>query len=419
MACIQLCFSFPCPSIYSLAQTCFMELSRSLSVRSKLAYPFTSQHSATADNTPPQPSRPKASRDSYRPVNDKDKVSKEEREWTRERTREAYVSWCAAKAAQQCMRSLQGMQALTGDLRNPTATATLSEKAMRSLPDFALLDLAPHRPASGNGVEPVPLGQLVPSAQAPQQFSLNWFAVLTYTYKLLQRCFWSSRAPTSTSSSDWSLHYHSHTPKVFYQARALVSFLSAHCSDLWFAAAFPAFPLTLLTAFPNGGRSSSAAPPTTIELPYLQAGDQELTIVWCSPYPLRDSNFFALFAFNLKGIKTLPPPNLAAAAIEVHTVLMSHALFKELRTIWKELMDDTKVFLENTTVSRPTSRSPSKQRLKLERSLLPPVLLQACVHTCIFCSPLLFEFVILCLHVLATPTMLIVHLFTLIPPSIS
>ena len=360
----------------SLAQSCFTELSRTFSIRSKMINPFAS----TTDTTPPS-RQAKGSRGTSRIGQEKDKARKEEKDWSRARAREAYISWCAAKAAQQCMRSMQGIKTLTGELHNTAATTPLSEKAMRALPDFVLLDLAPPIPVFGKGLEPVPLEQLMPSVQMPQQCSLNWFTVLTYTYKLLQRCLWPSTA-SSSSSSDWSLHHHSLTPRVFYQSRTLLGFLKAHCSDLWSTATFPAFPRSLMTTPTNALQPSSAAPPTSVELSYLQAGEQELTIVWSSPLlgTCSEDSVLTLFAFNHKGIRTHPPPNLSAAAIEVHTIPISPSLLKEVRTMWQELMEATKAFLEKATVPRPTSRSPAKQKLKLERSQLPPAPLQ--VRTC-------------------------------------
>ena len=382
---VYLSFWFCPPVSDRLAQSCFVELSQTFSTQSRQANPFTPERPIT--ETPhPQSSRPKESKAAPERV-----VSKEEKDWTRARAREAYVSWCAAKAAQQCMLSVQGLQTLTAELRNAAATRPLSEKAMRSLPDFALLDLIPLAPVGMKGLEALPVEQLIPNVQQYQQFSVNWFTVLTYTYKLLQRCFWSAKI-SSSGTSVWNLHHHSCTPRIFYQCRALLGFLKVHCSDLWSSAAFPAFPRTLHTTPTDGQRSISVAPPTLEELSYLQAGDQELTIVWSSPLlgSPQESSVLALFAFNYKSIKAHPPTNLSAVGIEVYSIPVSCLALNDLRTTWEELVDMTKAFLQNTAMPRPTSRSPSKQKMKLERSLLPPASLQArtywlsCFIVCLF-----------------------------------
>ena len=266
---------------------------------------------------------------------------------------------------------------------------------MKNLPDFALLDLIPLAPVGMKGLEALPYEQLIPNVQQYQQFSVNWFTVLTYTYKLLQRCFWSAKI-SSSGTSVWNLHHHSCTPRIFYQCRALLGFLKVHCSDLWSSAAFSAFPRTLHTTPTDSQQSISVAPPTLEELSYLQAGDQELTIVWSSPLlgSPQESSVLALFAINCKSIKAHPPTNLSAVGIEVYSIPVSCLALRKLRTTWEELVDMTKAFLQNTAMSRPTSRSPSKQKMKLERSLLPPASLQARAY-CLSCF-FFFLFVFLC-----------------------
>ena len=395
------------PLSYRLAFTCYCELAQSFAEYSK--QPFKPPLSNTPQKTAVPPSssscgdRPKASQSSSRARSklsqqelETEKMSKAEREWVKERGREAYYAWALTKTALQTQTAIHNLQLLTSELHNEGATTPIPDKVLTDLPDFALLDLC----QSGDllnvlatSLEEVPIEALAPSAQLANPAGVSWFRVAVYASHLLQQCFWQKSAVSS--DTDWALHYHSQTASVYAKFNAVVMFLTRHFTQFARNSSLPP-PPSLLSSFTScrppatstpGGQS--VAPPVVSGAagagsePHLTAGDTEVMVVWHRPFPTSSTHqppssdvLHGLFALNFKAIKTHPPANIVACGAEVYCVKTSLSALSALHDSWEELAVASKAYLDTKATSRPVSRSPSKQK-KSERPVKTPPELQS------------------------------------------
>ena len=423
-----------------LSFTCFCELAHLYTVSSKQAKPVfklpkTPKHtegsSVPGSLKSPAPSdhdlsqfSPSQRRHSVRsvmsvtrpPTQEKERMTKAEREWMKERGRESYLAWCMTKSAMQCHVASQQFRALCSELHNEDITKQLTDKMLDDLPDFALFDLCPqeHSPLNVLAVETQvvpPIEVMLPSAQCVDTTNLTWFKVLVYFRKLLQSCFWQKGSLHATNScqSLWNLHYNELTPSTYSKCKALLSFLSQHCPPFR-SCHLPSLPplLALSSAGhqrPSGGTLSASGQQIDS---YLSAADSELTVMWTKSMFTRWDSVSAInkegtmdgqscveqggernevaysedisgyFVLNQKSVRTSMPPNLSSYGFESHTVRMSVKKLSELYALWQELATASKaVLVESRSCSRALSRSPSKQK-KMEKPFrVPPDLVES------------------------------------------
>ena len=376
---------------------CYCELARSFAVRSQQPFkPPLSQEAPRSSPLPgdhPKRSSSRASLKTSQQEPERGKTHKAEKEWAKEREREAYNAWALVKTALQTQSAVHNLQLLTSELHNQEATKPIPDKVLAELPGFALLDLCQSKDllsALTTSLEPPSIQTLAPGSQLPQPAGVSWFRVAVYAEGLLQQCFWQKA--TLVSDTDWGLHYHSLTASVYTKCCAVVEFLSKHFSHFVKKSTLPPPPSLLLSSTP----SSSSVPPATPLPPtllggqsvtppqteaHLTAGDGEVSVVWYRPFPACHSpssdTLIGLFALNSKAIKTHPPPNVGTSGAEVYLVTTSVSALSTLHSSWEELAVAAKAFHDMRAASRPVSRSPSKRK-KSEKALkAPPAELQS------------------------------------------
>ena len=384
---------------FRLAFTCYCELALLFAVHSQ--QPFNSPSSQevavplTSSPLPGDRPRKSSSRVSLKTSQqelEREKTHRAEREWAKEREKEAYNAWALVKTALQTQTAAHNLQLLTSELHNQEATKFIPDKVLAELPDFALLDLCQSKDvlsALTTGLEVPPIQTLAPRSQLPQSAGVSWFRVAVYAERLMQQCFWQKAS--LASDTDWGLHYHSLTASVYAKCCAVVEFLSKHFSYFAKKSTLPPPPSLLLSSTP----SSSSVPPAT-PLPlgllsgqsvvppqpeaHLTAGDSEVSVVWYKPFPSCHSpssdTLIGLFALNSKAIKTHPPPNIGTSGTQVYSVTTSISALSALRSSWEELAVAAKAFHDMRAATRPVSRSPSKRK-KSEKALKTPPELQS------------------------------------------
>ena len=384
-----------------LAFTCYCELAQSFAVRSQQPFnpPLSQKVAAPLTSSPLPGDRPRksSSRLSLKTSQqelEREKTHKAEREWAKEREREAYNAWALVKTALQTQTAAHNLQLLTSELHNQEATKLIPDKVLAELPDFTLLDLCQSKDvlsALTTGLEVPPIQTLAPRSQLPQPagVTVSWFKVAVYAEGLMQQCFWQKAS--LASDTDWGLHYHSLTASVYTKCCAVVEFLSKHFSHFAKKSTLPSPPSLLLSSTPS---SSSILPATPLPpallsgqsvIPpqaeaHLTAGDSEVSVVWYRPFPSCHSpssdTLIGLFALNSKTMKTHPPPNIGTSGVQVFPVTTSISALSALHSSWEELAVAAKAFHDMRAASRPVSRSPSKRK-KSEKVLKTPPELQS------------------------------------------
>ena len=306
-----------------------------------------------------------------------------EREWLKSRAQEGYVGWCAVRFAQQCLNAHQNLELLTAELHRESVHMPLTEKALAELPDFALLDITSQGRALLTG--DCSASVLAPSAQAPcVSADVSWFSVLSYTFKLLGKCYLPPVPPPL--GGRWQLHYHASTARVYPKCRALLSFLCSHFPSFSSTCSIPSPHTIPLHHTPPAQGQLAVATPTSSSserLGYLGSSDMELAAVLLKPLlpGLRqcrgDRELDLLLALNLRALRAHPPSNLMAASPELLVLPVSLALLEEAKALWREAGTACRAHVEQgRAASRPTSRSSSKQKMKAERVYSIPLHLQ-------------------------------------------
>ena len=370
---------------------------------SKQSNPF--QHSeetltSTSTTTPLEQTSRASQAPSRAPskVKESEPKGKAEKEWSKERAREAFLAWCSIRTTQHMAVVTQGIHRLTAEIRNEEVTKLLPDNAVVNLPDFALLDICrPHDVTDilATSVESVPVDVLAPSAQVVDCNGLSWFKVLAYTHTLLQKCFWQKSTLPATNSR-WSLHYYCLTPTFYQRSRAMLAFLAVHFPpflSLRIPSPVSALPSvsgtqkSTLSFQPAPGQQSVVPPLGPVAEPeHLSAGDAELNVIWLKPFVCAESAketdvanppILGLFAMNQKAIKftSSTPVSFKAMSVNVLLVKTTVPALSDLHNTWEELAVAAKDYLDTKATSRPLSRSPSKQK-KSDQSLKPPSELQ-------------------------------------------
>lgn len=377
---------------------CYCELAQSFAMRSQQPFkpPLSQELAALVRSSPlpgdhPKRSSSRASLKTSQQEPEREKTHKAEREWAKEREREAYNAWALVKTALQTQCAVHNLQLLTSELHNQEVTKPIPDKVLAELPDFVLLDLCQSKDLLSvltTSLEPPSIQTLAPKSQLPQPARVSWFRVAVYAEGLMQQCYWQKAM--LLSDTDWGLHYHSLTASAYAKCCAVVKFLSKHFSHFAKKSTVPPPPPLLLFSTPSSSAppatplpsahvgGQSVAPPQTE--PYLTAGDGEVSVVWYRPFPACHSPssdaLIGLFALNSKAIKTYPPPNIGTSGVEVYPITTSVSALSTLHSSWKEVAVAAKAFHDMRAASRPVSRSPSKRK-KSEKALKAPVELQS------------------------------------------
>ena len=302
--------------------------------------------------------------------------------WDKEHWKEGYLAWCMIKLALQTSTAEKSFQALVLTVQNNDLTKPLSDRVLQDLPDFALHELCPQSEAMDilmSQIDILPIESHMPSKQQRLDVGLNWFKIINYCYRLIQRCYWQ-KAPLDLSTSEWNLHYHSMTPFLHTKAKAMVSFLSAHCSSFK-ACLIPPLPRS---AFQQG----IGVLPKKISScePHLTAHESEVVIYWhkdnhpvvpsCDSVPisepiLESDRITGYFAMNHRSVQYPNNSDSHYLGLETHIVHISNKKLSELHESWKELTRRVNAYLEAKANTRPVSRSPSKQKKK-DAMMQPP-----------------------------------------------
>ena len=373
----------------------------------KMPTPSTPSNQEQLQQRISSPRRPSASRMSNKPPSqEQDRVSKAEREWNRERGRESYLAWCMVKCAMHSLCASQQLTVLASELHNEEVTKKISDKVLDDLPDFVLLDLCPSEnllqtlATDVNQGHTPPIEAMLPSTQLADTTNLTWFKVIGYFNYLLQHCFWQKNAlntMTTSTASPWLLHYSELTPSSYSKCKSLLTFLLQNC-PLFKNCKLPSIP-PLLSISPVGQRPSGGSQSAAMQQAdtYLSAADNELSVVWTSPYLANESCeeetekakisgetngksadiVVGYFALNQKAVRSSIPSNLSSFGFESYIVKISPKRLSELHVTWQDLAAASKaVLMESRSSSRPLSRSPSKQK-KLEKPFrVPPELVE-------------------------------------------
>lgn len=298
--------------------------------------------------------------------------------------KENYLAWCMVKSALKVSSARHSLQGHASAASSPELTKPLSERVLQDLPDFVLLDLYPQCKSLevlANRPVVLPIESLLLSRQFRPLVTLNWFKIISYYNKLVQRCSWQ-KVSLGLSDSDWGLRYNYTTPLVFVKTKAVHDFLCVHC-HLFRTCVIPILPQ--LSMLPMGGVAGSSM---SHREPHLTAGEMDVTIVWYT-HPVPSSlivtrrtadeaelvpasdRITGYFAMNLKSVNFPVHSEPHALGMETHVVHTSLSRLSTLHDNWKALSGAMSAYLESKAAMRPTSRSLSKQR-RAEKNLQPP-----------------------------------------------
>lgn len=300
--------------------------------------------------------------------------------------KESYLAWCMIKSAHKNSAARRALQSFASTANTPELTRPLSEKVLQDLPDVVLLDLYPQsKSLEALASKPVvlPTESLLPSRQYRATVNLNWFKIISYYHRLVQRCYWQ-KVSLGVSESHWALHYNCTTAAMHARAKATYNFLCTHCVQFR-GCLIPSLPQ--LSMLPS--TSISNAPAAPHREPHLVAGEMDVTIIWCinplpssllqagkkttadeSSVPASD-RITGYFALNLKPVNFPMHSEPHVLGMETHVVHASLRRLTDLHGSWKELARAMSAYLDSKASMRPLSRSTSKQK-RAEKSLQPP-----------------------------------------------
>ena len=289
-------------------------------------------------------------------------VSREEKEWFKERKKEGYQAWCAMRTAAYTLQLVEKLHQLSSELHNVEMTTPLSDKLLSKLPDVVVLDLCGSTEGLSSmlySLDMPTVDSLLPLSQSTTPKGITWFQLLGYYKRLLKQCFLSS-------NSMWRLHVHCLTPHFLPRVRVLCSFLQTYCPNFSKFCDLPNVPPVFLSSERSDDDSSSADAP-----PYLTATEGEIAILWYTPYDKSSDIVNGLVALNTKPIKSLLYTNLHTMGIEVHIIKdVYHSQLVELCSVWEKLATACNEYLTQQA-ARPLSRSPSRMRQRsIEQSKL-------------------------------------------------
>lgn len=293
--------------------------------------------------------------------------------------KEGYLAWCMVKSALKISTTRQTLLGFASSTNNSDMTKTLSDKILHELPDFILLELQSQSEILNTlSDRPIllPIESLLPSRQFRSKRGINWFKIISYYSRLIQRCYWQ-KVTLHLSESDWALHYNFTTPSVYAKAKAVFNFLNSYCT---------AFKACLMPSLPHLSMlpgSTFAGGVTSHREPQLVASDADVTVIWSNnpfssmlaaksepPLPISD-RITGYFAMNLKSVNFPVHAEPYILGIEMHVIHTSVRELSEVYSNWEQLAKVVSVYLDARAAMRPVSRSPSKQR-KVEKSIQPP-----------------------------------------------
>ena len=295
--------------------------------------------------------------------------------------KDCYLAWCMVRSAVKVTSSRQALQCFASTTSTADMTKPLSDRVLQDLPDFVLLDLYPQcKSLETLANKPIllPVASLLLSRQFRPKVMLNWFKVISYYNRLIQRCSWQ-KVSLGFPDSDWGLHYNHTSPLMYAKAKAVHGFLCSHYLPFK-SCIIPALPQPSM--LPSGPAVSSSS-----KEPHLVTGEMDTTIIWyATPVPsvllkkmVTDSvevlpasdRVTGYFAMNLKSVNFPIHCEPHVLGMETHVVHTSLKRLSALHDGWKEVEKSVAVYLDSKPSLRPISRSPSKQK-RAEKNIQPP-----------------------------------------------
>ena len=292
--------------------------------------------------------------------------------------KEGYLAWCMVRSALKIANSRQTLLGFASSTNSADMTKQLGDKILHDLPDFVLLELEPRCETLdmlSNKPLVLPIERLLPSRQFRTKKGINWFKIINYYNRLVQRCYWQKVA-LHLPDSDWSLHYNFATPSVYTKTKAVFNFLNSHC-NVFKSCLLPSIPQ--LSMLPGGSITPYTGNTGIHREPHLAASETEVTILWYSnPFSTllaagslpTSQAISGYYAMNYRTVNFPIHNEPYILGIETHVIHTSVRALTDLYEKWEELAKIVTGFLDSRAI-RPTSRSPSKVK-KAEKSIMQP-----------------------------------------------
>ena len=311
-----------------------------------------------------------------------------ESEWERQRKKDSYLAWGLIKSALQVSASQQALQNLVSSLHDENMSMPLSVRAIRSMPDFAYLDICAYidsvgkrSPSLNKKTAILPVHDLLPQDQFKSTSNLTWIKVLHYYYCLVQRCVWH-KTSLHVPDCEWGLHYHSATADLHLKAKVMCTYLSNHCTPFRTSCAIHPLPRFLVQHSGQVHKTASHNP--TKPEQHLIAGEKELSLLWHGdPLPLllhqevgcsvpASERVTGYFAFNICAVPSPVTTSLHSLSMEVHVVHTSLSELSRVHQMWVDLEESCQTLMLHKQVGRSASTSskgteliqPSEQLVK-------------------------------------------------------
>ncbi len=262
-------------------------------------------------------------------------------------------SWLFLKLASRTDQYMEILNQFVSQVSNEEATKPLLLRILSELPDFVLAYLSPISPENKSlwtSVSVPSLKTLLPSSQTPCTSGLTFIKLAGHLRELLSQCFWQ-KASLGLTASNWCVHTHTLSHQVYPLVKALCVFLSTHSAHL------------------RGLKPPTLPGARVTPEQHLTASENELTVVWTSPYPTEalPEAIVGYFALNAKPIRSGSVGSDALLqGVGCHVIKTTLTSLEEVGKMWEDLGELMNKYLDNKT--RPVSRSPTKQK-KSERSV--------------------------------------------------
>lgn len=291
-------------------------------------------------------------------------------ELERERGKEKAYAWSMIRLALRTSTAQQSLRGLVSATRDESMTAPLPLRALKDLPDFLLLELCSNNNdillTLNSKLVVLPVESLLQTTLVAQvkkaNVELSWFSIISWYYRLLQRCYWQ-KASLKLTDSAWGLNHHSVTPALHRKCKATLHFLTTHC---------PQFKSCLIPRnILHFSVTGHTGPCENL------ASETEVTVLWCknsfssSPEMAISDRITCYIAANSRTVTS--PTHFTAQQLGLETHILHTSLEKltKLHETWKALAKEAQDFMDIKANLLPISRSPAKQR-KSEKSLQPP-----------------------------------------------
>ncbi len=261
-------------------------------------------------------------------------------------------AWLFLKLASKTEQYMELLNQFVSQVSNEEATKPLLPRVFSDLPDFVLAALCPVSSDTASlwsGLELPPLS-LLPSSQTPPTTGITLIKLASQLKELLMQCFWQ-KASLGLTTSNWSIHTHTLSQNTYPLIKALCAFLSTYSTHL------------------KGLKPPVLPGAKTSPEQHLTASENELTVLWTSPYPAEalPGAVVGYFALNAKSIRSgSVSSDTLLQGVGCHVIKTTLAALEEVEAMWTELGELMTGYLDNKT--RPVSRSPSKQK-KSERGV--------------------------------------------------